>query len=247
MIKILPIVGLVLVTVGFIIWKIFFGSQVYPLTLPTNFSIDNNGNQTATSSTSLEGEQSSLAERVKELEFNVTDLLEKIKNPAVTSDSQIKTLQTSIDDLKTRVLKLESPSSSSTTTTSSTTTATSTGAKIAYIPIGYAGSGNSSSDFSNVTGHEATIDIGNYPGYKSMTLEVNFRIFQNGTAQVRFFNKTDGTALLNSVISTTATDYATKSSSSFTIASGSKVYTVQAKSTTGYSVDLQWSRIRVDF
>ena len=91
------------------------------------------------------------------------------------------------------------------------------------------------------------IDTANYPGYKSMTLEVNFRIFQNGTGYVRFANKTDGTSYANSELSTTSNDYATKSSGTFTITSGSKTYVVQAKSTTGYSVDLQWSRIRVDF
>lgn len=235
MLKILSILALVLATAGFIIWKIFFGTQT-PALLPVN--------QTATSSASLEGEQSSLVSRVKELEFNVADLLKSIKAP-VASDSQIKTLQTSIDDLKTRVSKLESPSPS--TQTVSTATTTSNGAKIAYIPIGYTGSANSSSDYVAVVGHEVTIDASNYPGYKSMTFEANFRIFQNGTAQVRLLNKTDGTAILGSQISTTSTNYVTVSSSSFSLPAGSKTYNIQAKSTTGYSVDLQWSRIRVDF
>ena len=81
-----------------------------------------------------------------------------------------------------------------------------------------------------------------------MVLEVNFRIFQgNGTGEVRLFNKTDGTGVTNSSLSTTSQDYSTKTSSGFTLAGGSKTYTVQVKSSTGYSVDLQWSRIKVEF
>ena len=129
-----------------------------------------------------------------------------------------------------------------------TTTTSSSGPKVAYIPVGNAGSGTSSTDFSSVSGHEVTIDSGSYPGYKQMVLEANFRIFQgNGTGEVRLFNKTDGTGVTNSSLSTTSQDYSTKTSNGFNIASGSKTYTVQVKSSTGYSVDLQWSRIRVDF
>lgn len=132
--------------------------------------------------------------------------------------------------------------------TQTTTTSSSSGPKVAYIPVGNAGSGTSSTDFSSVSGHEVTIDTGSYTGYKQMVLETNFRIFQgNGTGEVRLFNKTDGTGIIGSTLSTTSQDYATKTSSGFTIASGSKTYTVQVKSSTGYSVDLQWSRIRVDF
>lgn len=129
-----------------------------------------------------------------------------------------------------------------------TTTTTSSGPKVSYIPIGNTGSGASSTDFVSLSGHEVTIDPAKYPGYKQMVLEANFRIFQgNGLAEVRLFNKTDGGAILGSLVSTTSQDYTTKASGGFTLASGSKTYTVQVKSTTGYSVDLQTTRIRVDF
>ncbi|OGE15086.1 hypothetical protein A2111_01370 [Candidatus Daviesbacteria bacterium GWA1_38_6] len=135
-----------------------------------------------------------------------------------------------------------------TATTQTATTTSSSGPKVAYIPVGNTGSGTSSTDFSSVSGHEVTIDTGSYPGYKQMVLEVNFRIFQgNGTGEVRLFNKTDGTGVTNSSLSTTSQDYSTKTSSGFTLAGGSKTYTVQVKSSTGYSVDLQWSRIKVEF
>lgn len=133
------------------------------------------------------------------------------------------------------------------TTAPVTTTSTSTGPKVSYVPIGYTGSGTYSSDFGTVSGYETAIDPGNYPGYKKMVLEANFRIFQNGTAEVRLFNKTDGVAILNSNLSTASQSYTTLSSGGFTLAGGSKTYTIQVKSSTGYSVDLQWARLRVDF
>lgn len=123
-----------------------------------------------------------------------------------------------------------------------------TGPKSIYIPVGYGGSGTVSSDFGTITGQEVTINTADYPGYKQMVFEASFRIFQgNGTGEVRLFNKTDGTGVLNSTLSTTSQDYTTKTSSGFTLTGGSKTYVVQAKSSTGYSVDLQLTRIRVDF
>jgi len=176
------------------------------------------------------------------------------KDIPLSKDEFLEILEASISAVNKRIEALPkvnqtqpvtNQTSSSQTTTTSTT---STGPKVAYIPVGNSGSGTSSTDFSSVSGHEITMDTGSYPGYKQMVLEVNFRIFQgNGTGEVRLYNKTDGTGIIGSTLSTTSQDYATKTSSGFTLASGSKTYTVQVKSSTGYSVDLQWSRIRVDF
>lgn len=162
-------------------------------------------------------------------------------------ESSISAVNKRIDELP-KVSQTTPVTNQTQSSSTQTTTTSSTGPKVAYIPVGNTGSGNSSTDFSSVSGHEVTIDTGSYPGYKQMVLEANFRMFQgNGTGEVRFYNKTDGTAVTNSTLSTTSQDYATKTSSGFSIASGSKTYTVQVKSSTGYSVDLQWSRIRVDF
>lgn len=160
-------------------------------------------------------------------------------------DSSIAPLQKQIDDLSKNKsaapVVVQSPASSSQTSVSSSP-------KTLYIPIGYGGSGSSTTDFATVSGHEITINPSDYTGYRQMVFEPNFRIFQgNGKAEVRLFNKTDSTAIQNSVVSSTSQDYSTKTSSGFTIAGGSKTYTVQAKSSTGYSVDLQLTRIRVDY
>ena len=160
-------------------------------------------------------------------------------------DSSLQSLQKQIDDLSrlksVAPVVVQPPVSSSQTTSSS-------GPKTLYIPIGYGGSGTSSTDFGTVSGHEVSINPSDYPGYKQMVFEASFRIFQgNGKGEVRLFNKTDGTAVLSSVVSTTSQDYSSKTSSGFTLPGGSKTYTVQAKSSTGYAVDLQLTRVRVDY
>lgn len=160
-------------------------------------------------------------------------------------DSALEPLKKQIDDLSknksSTPVVVQSPVSSSQTSSSSSP-------KTLYIPIGYGGSGNASTDFATVSGHEITINPSDYSGYKQMVFEPNFRIFQgNGKAEVRLYNKTDGTSIQNSVVSSISQDYSTKTSSGFTLPGGSKTYTVQAKSSTGYSVDLQLTRIRVDY
>lgn len=162
-------------------------------------------------------------------------------------DAALAPLKKQLDDLSksksTTTVVTQAPAA-----TSQTSSPPASGPKTLYIPIGYGGSGSSTTDFATVSGHEITINPSDYSGYKQMVFEPNFRIFQgNGKAEVRLFNKTDGTAVLNSVLSTTSQDYSTKTSSGFTLAGGSKTYTVQAKFSTGYAVDLQLTRIRVDF
>ncbi len=175
--------------------------------------------------------------------------------PSLTKADLLRILDASISAVNKRIDTVASKQASqpvatlplSTTALASSTTSY-TGPKTIYIPVGYGGSGTFTSDFGTVAGQEVTIDTGNYPGYKQMVFEASFRIYQgNGTAFVRLLNKTDGTAVLKSDLSTTSQDYLTKTSSGFTLAGGSKTYDVQVKSTTGYSVDLQLTRIRVDF
>lgn len=169
----------------------------------------------------------------------------------LTKKELLKILEASISAVNKKVdaiTQRQPVSALSTATPAPTSTTTTTSApKTYYIPIGNGGSVASQTETA-VTGHEVTIDAGNYAGYKQMVLEANFRIFQGqGTAEVKLFNKTDGTTILNSSVSTTSEDYVTKTSSGFTLPSSSKVYVIQAKSSTAYFVDLQWTRVRVDF
>ena len=187
-------------------------------------------------------------------DFKTSSPREVPKEPSLTRaeladiiEASLSAVNKRIDDLAKNKQTLPVSSQITPTTAPTTSTSTSSGPKVSYIPIGYTGSGTYSSDFGAISGYETTIDPANYPGYKKMVLEANFRIFQNGTAAVRLFNKTDGVAIINSDLSTTSQSYTTVTSSGFTLAGGSKTYTIQVKSTTGYAVELQWARLRVDF
>jgi hypothetical protein len=121
-------------------------------------------------------------------------------------------------------------------------------AKSVYIPVGYSGSSTATQDFESIGSQQVTIDTSNYPGYKQVVLEANMRIYQgNGTGWARLYNLTDGAIISGSDVSTSSETFSTKSSSGFTLPAGNKLYTVQLKSLTGYSVDLQLVRIRIDF
>lgn len=211
----------------------------------------NEGMQKVTS-TVKDKAQGALPNSLTQTETGVRELpKELVTESGMTRDEFLSILEASVSAINLKIDNLSKKVSSQPTTTqpvTSTTTTSSSGAKTVYIPIGYGGSGSSSTDFGTVSGHEVTIDPGSYSGYKQMIFEASFRIFQgNGTAEVRLYNKTDGTAILNSNLSTTSQDYVNKTSNGFTIAPGSKTYVVQVKSSTGYSVDLQLTRIKVDF
>lgn len=154
-----------------------------------------------------------------------------------------------IDDLAKKQTTNTTGVTALTTTTVPVTPAASTTSaiKTLYIPLGYGGSSTRTTDFESIGATEIAINPSNYPGYKQMVFEANMRIFQgNGKGEARIFNKTDGTAILNSLVSTTSQDYSTQTSGGFTLP-GNKTYVVQLKSSTGYAVDLQLTRLRIDF
>lgn len=122
------------------------------------------------------------------------------------------------------------------------------GPRVVHIPLGSGGSSASLNNYADISVTETIIDTANYPGYKNMYLEADMRIYQgNGTGFARLLNKTDGLVMLDSEVSTTSENFGLKTSGAFKITGGKKTYVVQLKSTTGYSVDLQTTRIRVEF
>lgn len=126
--------------------------------------------------------------------------------------------------------------------------AVTTGPKVAYIPLGSSGSSTSLNAYENISSTEIVIDPANYPGYKDMVLEAQMRIFQgNGKGDGRIFDETDGLGMIGSEISTTSETFGLQTSTGFKVPGGKKTYVVQLKSNTGYSVDLQTTRIRVEF
>lgn len=243
--RILLILGVIVATALFIVGRFILSNQESgsPLSLPGNFSIKNKvSEQIATSSASSEDEQSSLAGRVKELEFAVSDLLKQKTNTTTTNttslDTKVKTLETSINDLTIRIAKLEG---------SPAPAASSTSKSPAYISLAASGS-SPVGDWTTISGTIVTIDTADYPGYTSMQFESNIQVFQTGTAYARISNKTDGTSVLSSEISTTSTSYTNLTSSTFSLPGGKKDYQLQLKSQiTGYAASVQNARIKVNF
>ena len=239
--RILLILGVIVATALFIVGRFILSNQESgsPLSLPKNFSINNKEEKTATVSATLEN-------RVRELEFSITDILSKTNSTSTVSttttsslDTKIKALETSVNSLSTRIAKLEgSPAPSSTTSTSKSP---------AYISLAASGS-SSVGDWTTISGTVVTIDTADYPGYTSMQFESNIQVFQTGTAYARISNKTDGTSILGSEISTTSTSYTNLISSKFSLPGGKKDYQLQLKSQiTGYAASVQNARIKVSF
>jgi len=235
MLKILPFVAVGVIALGLIGWRLTVGTSKE--VIKTQVSTDE--------------------ERIKELEFTVTDLISQFKGLPVSSqeglttsdlDSRLKRIEDSLNDLKARIVILESkePTTAQTTSTATSVSSSTVSRAPAYIPLGWSGS-SAGTDWTSIIGQEFIIDTGDYAGYTSMQFEVNMRIFQNGQAFARLEVKDMGTSILASEVSTVATDYTWVSSAGFTLQSGKKTYRLQLKSLTGYSTDVINARIKVNF
>lgn len=228
MIKLLPIALLITLALGFVTFKVFTNNQVkVTSTTPVQ-------SESLTSQIPLE-EVSPTAEPAPSETDTITSLQEKIKS-----------LEDIINDLKQRIVVLESKQTTSVSSTSQSTQSTSSTSKApAYIPLAASGS-SSVGDWANISGTTVTINPADYPGYTSMQFEGNIQIFQQGKAFARV-GATDGTSVLSSEISTTSTSYTYVISSNFTLPS-KKDYQLQLKSlVTGYAAQIQNARIKVNF
>ena len=171
-----------------------------------------------------------------DLSTQVTTLADKVNK----NDS-------TVNDLKGRVVVLESKQTSSAQPNAATsvTSSTSTTKSAVYIPLAASGS-SSVGDCTNISGTTVTIAPSDYPGYTSMQFQANIQIFQQGTAYARV-GSSDGTAILGSEISTNSTSYTSISSGKFTL-SEKKSYLLQLKSlVTGYAASIQNAQIKVNF
>lgn len=236
----IPIAALVLVTTALAYYRVFISPS------KNTKSVENKQITKLGSESTEESEQTSslgYKNRLDRLEEKVASLSAS-KNVVTGSQTlitqdQFKTVETTIRDLQTRVSHLE--------TGSPTTTQPSVSRSPTYIPLGSTGS-TQTLDWTSIATLEADIDSADYNGYSNMYLEINIRSFQgNGKAFTRLFNKTDGTAVANSEVSTTSSDYTTLISSGFRVSSGKKTYRIQLKTLTGYAADVQFARIRVVF
>lgn len=237
---ILPIIAIVLVTIGIAYYRFFIS--------PNSQSRLEHKKNILTDLTKLGNDQSEQKElgnldtgkRLRSLEERVASLSAiKTGTKTETNTGELKTVETAIRDLQARVATLEQTGSENNQATPAKSPA--------YIPLGSTGS-SQALDWTSLATFEAEINSDDYTGYSSMYLEVNMRAFQgNGKAFARLFNKTDGTAVGSSEVSTTSSDYTTLTSSGFKLLGGKKTYRLQLKTLTGYAADVQFARIKVTF
>lgn len=185
----------------------------------------------------------SVDDRIQNLENTISKLVTQINalktQPAPSSNTQLNNIEASVTDLKIRVSALEKATPAPSQTTSQQA--------VVYIPLGSGGGPWGNQDWYTTLEYQITLDPANYPGYTGMYLEVTFKLSeQAGTGSVRLYNKTDSTAT-SSQVDTTVSAHTLFTTSSFKLASGSKTYALQVKSTQGKDLFIQNARIRVNF
>lgn len=244
MIRILPFILLpVLIFAGLGFWR--YQSSKNLATSQSSQKEDNSGSIEVPAT--LPG--ASIEDRVKVLEEAVTKMVGQINNFKTTSktesnsslEKKVSSLEGSILDLKARVSALEKATPVPSTTTSSSSKS------VVYIPLGSGGGPWSNTDWYTLNEYEISLDPANYPGYTGMVLEVSFRLVESaGTGSVRLYNTSDS-SVTSSQLDTTSTTYGLKTSSSFTLPSGSKTYKLQVKSSSNKDLFIQSARIKVNF
>lgn len=200
--------------------------------------------QTATEA----GVQTADGGRFKSLEEKVQKLGEITQvAQSTTIYDLVKNLEKAVEDLKSRVSKLEQTPPPPQPPQQPQATQSPTNKAPLYIPLGSSGA-TQALDWTSISSNEVVIDPADYATYSNMYLELSLRAFQgNGKAHARLFNKTDGTALISSEVSTSNQDYTLLTSSGFKLPSGKKTYILQLKSLTGYEATAQFARIKVTF
>lgn len=184
--------------------------------------------------------QASIEDRVSELEDVVIKLVTQVNGLKSSSspDSRISNVESAVTELKARVSALEKATPALAVATSSQSTV--------YIPVGSGGVWTNT-DWNTLPEYEVSLNPDNFPGYSGMILETTFRLDDpSGTASVRLYNVTDNSAA-SSQLDSTSSAYTLKSSSSFKLASGTKTYRLQVKSSGGKNLLIQSARIKVNF
>lgn len=236
MIKILPFILVALLILGGLgYWRFFAAKQSL-----TTSEAEQVAKESVEVPKTLPG--ATIEDRLDSLEQTVTSLVNKANaSPKASADasldSRLKTVEAGVSELKTKVSALESAAPQTSTSSKSTV----------YIPLGSGGGPWANIDWYSAPEYEISLDPSNYPGYTGMVLEVTFRLVEAaGTASVRLYNVTDATAQ-SSQLDTTSTTHSLKTSSSFKLASGTKTYRLQLKSSSNKDIYIQSARIKVNF
>lgn len=237
MLRLLPYILIpILILGGLGYWRFVVSKPSLPSAKPTVTSQPQN-----TSEDQLElpatSSDATLEDRIKILENLAKKLVAQVNSlKASSASSAVDSLSASVTELKARVSALEkNPTSGS------------SGQSAVYIPLGSGGGPWNNQDWYSLNEYQVALDPANYPGYSGMSLEGVFRLTSAvGTASLRLYNSTDGSAI-SPEISTTSTTSSLKTSASFKLPAGSKTYILQVKSSQNQDVLIQSARIKVSF
>ncbi len=165
-----------------------------------------------------------------------------------TSDAKIDNMQKQIDDLDRRLSKYENPTSYSITSPSpgaSTAVSSNSFSGPQYIyALGYGGS-TTNTDWTEIPSMTIAFDPTDYPGYKSLQLEVYMHVRDgNGQAFARLY--TSGTAATSSQVSSTNYQDEWVNGGNFTWNTAA-TFTIQIKTLNGYDAYISNARIKINF
>lgn len=239
MLKLLPVVAILLVIGGGII---YFRFRSTPVVISPQSQSDTDQTQPLQEvPKSLPG--ASLEDQLKTLEDLVNNLIKEVNNlkspkSATDLDLRLKTVETGVTELKARVSSLEKATPAAPPVSSSKVPA--------YIPLGSGGQLNDT-NWTSLNAFQISLDPAQYGGYTSMQLEVNMRLNQpGGQVSARLYNSSSNT-VTSSEISSTSTTSSVITSAGFTLPSGAKNYVLQAKSKDGSLTFVDNARIKVNF
>ncbi len=168
-----------------------------------------------------------------------------VKDKSVTS-SNISVSQSSLPSSSPFPTALQTPASTSTATSQSNspTIAVQNSIRDYFIPLG---SGtNQTSDWADVPGAQATVDLTQYQNIKEVRFEASVSVpTANESVSVRIFNQTDRHPAWNSEVTMLGGSSAYLTSSSITYDTGSKLYQVQMKTQLQAPANLTQGRIHI--
>lgn len=192
-----------------------------------------------------------IEDRVRALEIVANTLIDEVKRLKTSSPTTQTAANNSDASLEDRVTALETTLKSiniGTTITNTPAPTTTQNKGDIFIPL-CAETNTSDANWTNTDINcDVLLNPTDFLGYSSMQLEGNMRLNQIiGTLYARLYNVTDNSAVNSSEISTTSEPYQLVTSSGFNLASGTKTYRLQLKSSSNTIGVIKNARIRVNF
>lgn len=177
-----------------------------------------------------------------------------VATPAPTTASQsaqtalnCSNCQSLIKDEIAKAIPSITPKVTTQTVASKPAPAESSSNKISYISIGSGGSINNMS-WADLPGTDFYFDLSDYPGAKSVRWEASLQSFTSSDpVYARLYDVTNNRGVDGSDLSTTASSYTYIRSSDLSIWRGNNLYRVQARGSSGNTVNLSSPRLKVIF